>query len=423
MDLIFSSDTVLELELWTRSLSAVLGYRRFPFSWCTDDSGNSKLEIELVRDILHRLDELCRREKAHGHAGWALWLDEEQGGTSSNLSPLGLLEDSINKAQYFVAAVAAQSNASLKALCLSDTVLQPALKQFCRSAYFRELTYRHFGSRVEPVICTAVLSRVSAPALRAELSEFFLQIARLAAYLRFVHKGLSNFRQPRLFFLAFVLVHLETHTLCRRLRNLGRIAGHLDPGCGDALQTVHNAVKIESRRVFRRELRNINRVENNEELRVRLENSAGVLLNCVQNCFVSLARSFNPQFSGHPVLDDGVERLEESVLLLNDLKRLSAQLASASRDEGEFFGFLSDLQMFEQGSMRFLRYKDQLELLDFIELLAHCRDRRAREKSLHQLAVFLDALFSEVSKRDALKGVASVKSPPAKLRDLSGARP
>ncbi len=402
---IFSINEFLEVELWLKSLPILFRYKRFPFSARNvSQKRDYKQEIQLTLEMLNRLEQLCQRMNADRNrvSNWALWLEEEAETAASNATALEVLADSVKQFKTLLTDMLGRPFIDVELFDKVGNLLRHEFENFRQSVYFTELNYTYFESKVQPVISAHVLIRTRSIPLKVEVTEIFLNFVRLMAYLRFMNSRLRDAFQPRHFFLAFTLIHFEAHSLTRRLRAFAEVIMRKDQKTGESFQVVTSALRMESRRVFQQELQSIDQAEDEEVVRIRLEDSSGLLWNCYQNCFITLAQCFNPQFNRYEVFENIFERYEQSVRLLEDLKRLIGKLEKAN-DPKEFFGFLADLQNFEQTTMQFLMYKDQLEVHNFVELIGHSKSEGERLQNLHRLGVYLDALFAEVGKRGELK--------------------
>ncbi|MBI4456390.1 MAG: hypothetical protein HY644_10875 [Acidobacteria bacterium] len=404
MDSIFSINHFLELELWIRSLHVLFRYKRLPFSR-QGPQRNFKEELQLALEMLRCIGQLCQQmNSGRSHAGnGALWLEEEAGRFEDGATMLGSMADSVKHFQSILNGMLQQPFVDLRAFDSAGSLLLREFESFRNSAYFKELNRSYFESNVLPVIAAHVLVHIRSVALKVELTEIFLCFVRLIAYLRFVNCRLRNAYKPRHFFLVFTAVYFETQVLARRLKTFADVMSRKELKMGQSFRLVYAALKMESRRVFERELQSIDEAEDGESVRVRLEDSSGLLWNCCQNCFIMLAQCVNPQFNRYEVFENIFERYEQSRRLLNDLKKLTSRLDEATRHGEGYFGLLSDLQTFEQSSMDFLMYKDQLEVHGFVEQLAHSSTVEDRCGKLHRLSVYLDALIAEVRKRSELK--------------------
>jgi hypothetical protein len=402
---IFSTNQFLELELWMKSLPILFRYKRFPFSARKDNQQRDfRQELQLTLELLRRVEQLCQQMTADRKhvSSWALWLEEEAEAIENNGTALDVLADSMKQFKTMLTEMLGHPFVDLNLFDKVGNLLRHEFENFRQSAYFAELNYTYFESKVQPVISSHVLIRTRSIPLKVEVTEIFLNFVRLMAYLRFMNGRLRDAYQPRHFFLVFSLIHFETHILTRRLKAFADVIIRKDVKTGESFQMVTSALRMESRRVFQQELQSIDQAEDENLIRVRLEDSSGLLWNCFQNCFITLAQCFNPSFNRYEVFENIFERYEQSVRLLDDLKRIIGKVEKAS-DQKEFFGFLADLQSFEQTSMQYLMYKDQLEVHNFVELLGHSNSEDERLHNLHRLSVYLDALIAEVAKRGELK--------------------
>ncbi|HEY2933348.1 MAG TPA: hypothetical protein VGK99_16535 [Acidobacteriota bacterium] len=401
---IFSINEFLELELWLKSVPILFRYKRFPFTKRDAADGQDfRAELELALEMVRRIEELCEKLKADpgNPSNGAVVAEGESDGEKKEDSNVDTLADSIKQIRTVLTGMLAKVAVDLRLFKSVGNLLRREFESFRGTPYFTALNYSYFETRVAPVISSNVLIRTRSIPLRVEVSELFLYFVRLMAYLRFMNSRLRGVYRPKHFFLIFTLIHFEAQVLLRRLKAFAGVMMNKDPRIGESFQIATSALKIENRRVFEQELKLIDQSEREDNVRVRLEDSSGLLWNCYQNCFITLAKCFNPDFNRYEVFDNIFERYEQSVRLLNDLKKLAQKVGAASQDR-DFEGFVATLRSFAKTTMQYLMYKDQLEVQNFLELLSNCGSEDDRHHNLHRFAVYLDALIAEVSKRGEL---------------------
>ena len=399
---IFSVNEFLELELWLKSVPLLFRYKRFPFSKKASAGGQDfKEELGLALEMLQRIEDLCAELNVDKKqdVNWVAAAEEEDEKKSN--SSVENMAESMKQFRTILTDMLAQLSVDLQLFNSVGNLLRHEFESFRTSSYFTSLNYNHFESRVQPVISANVLIRTRSIPLKVEVSELFLYFVRLMAYLRFMKNRLRGSYRPNHFYLIFTLIHFETQALVRRLKAFADVMLKKDPRIGESFQIATAALKIENRRVFEQELQLIDQASKQGSVRVRLEDSSGLLWNCYQNCFITLAKCFNPDFNRYEVFDNIFERYEQSVRLLSDLKKLGQKCGAASQDR-DFEGFLTTLRSFEKTTMQYLMYKDHLEIQNFLELLSHCKGEDDRHQILHRFAVYLDALIAEVGKRGEL---------------------
>lgn len=251
----------------------------------------------------------------------------------------------------------------------------------------------------------AITQTITAPAsLGADMSHIFSALFRLLDRLQVVENLLRHDQPLKQTLPIFALVNDEARSLIEFIETRTLRADRLSGVVSDALDSTNYAIAMELRKVFASELEGLGAIRNASNIYSRIECAHGLLRNSFQQSVIGLAQVFNPTLDGSQFFVNYQTRLEQSLVLRNDLWTL-LQLAKRAEKEREFFPVerLNEaLTSFREGSLHYLMYKDGESCERFIEEVAAARGVVRLEQVSHRLAAYLEALFSQINMRAVL---------------------
>jgi hypothetical protein len=118
-----------------------------------------------------------------------------------------------------------------------------------------------------------------------------------------------------------------------------------------------------------------------------------------------MAQALDPMVQGLHIFPDFTAKLEQSVLLRDNLARLigAVRVFQSARDEAAAQGMKAQISAFYDHSMKDLMYRDWSGFeLFFIEILK-CSSLTALQQIGHRFETFLMTLYREVQKRAILQ--------------------
>lgn len=262
------------------------------------------------------------------------------------------------------------------------------------------LKKKFFDWKFQHVIQRDIVSALEMEGIREQLEMLFLEFFHVLSAIKYIQREMRRSFKFRKFIILFV----DRYFACRRfLKVLEETQTYLDsyqPDLSASLHATISALKLETRKVFGRELRNVESKKKIDEIYSHMENACGLLQHAFQDSFVNLVHLLNPNFNEFDVFEDLAQRYQESVILVNDLQRIYQMVRDETntREEERWIDLRKTLQLFRDSSMKFLMFKDWQSCEEFIDELDYA-EFRDRTFLLHRFEIYLSTLIGEVQKR------------------------
>ncbi|MBI4455833.1 MAG: hypothetical protein HY644_08040 [Acidobacteria bacterium] len=413
---IFCLDPVSEMEMWIACLNGYFRYHVLPTKGHIVDLGRNFYEELRAADwILGRIQELAAELISNDQAEVKEVACDVAGSPPQSthvLSPfreqmaigarLILVIEAVNDIRIIVREKLHTGIISFPFFKSVGRILNRELSTFRKSWIFSDLLWRRVSRSRQQAACHGFLLSVGSAEMRLETTALFARICRILMTARYVTEGLRIDFNYKAFLALFLHLRTQGNILIRRLQQWLARWELLAPGGSEAIAPLMFALKLEMRRVFQQELLEIEKEGRIEVAYARLEDAAGVLWNCYQNVFISLARAFNPGFDEYQIFSNLASRETESVCVYNDLCTIREMVALALESRPEADELLRSLGVFRETSMRYLMFKDWGLLESFIDRLRVSSGDESMSL-LGRFLVFLDTLILSVEKRAALR--------------------
>jgi hypothetical protein len=251
-------------------------------------------------------------------------------------------------------------------------------------------------------------SKFDTEELRLESAALIARALRILRVIRHIRDGLrarSNYQVHRA---IFAKLEAEGKNFSEQLAQWSCRWKEHAPDCAGVAKALQFALKLETKRAFGQELAGIENEANKLAVYARLEDAAGLLLNCYQNIVLLLARAFKLDLKDNQVLGEIANRREESMQLETDLCTIrQAALRLQQNCSGAELAALNKLLgIFRENAMYYLMFRDWGPFEDFIEQLKAAPPHEL-DAVLHRFVIFLDTLTASVAKRAVLQALDS----------------
>lgn len=246
--------------------------------------------------------------------------------------------------------------------------------------------------------------RVSPDALAGDVSMIFSLLVRALEQLGFVESLLRRDFPLKQTLPIFTLVQEQSRSLVWIIEARALRAGEARQEVHESLDSAAYALSMELNKVYRRELVGLAASGQAPLIYTRVENACGLLRDCFEQTAIAIACLFEPDFDG-PQLFPGIRRkLERSLRLREDVWTLLelVRRAEKERDRRPLAPLIERLNAFQQGSMRFLMFKDWESFERFVAELTAARGAIELGPVLHRFATYLEALFGQINMRALL---------------------
>ena len=241
------------------------------------------------------------------------------------------------------------------------------------------------------------------PAQEREAARHVLNgFARLLEYMRVIEDCLLTDAGLQKALTLFQLVRESAAVLRAYIGERAHASGAL----GEAFEGVAYAVGHELRRVFEVEAPGLGSPEFPRPTRAETTKAFYLLRNGFQQCVISLAQVYDPTLDGTRLFENYAVRLEESVLLREQLAQLLAQSRRSEKGGGvlSHLGLVNGVRRFREETMHFLMYKDWGEFESLAdEVLSTYEATGDLAPVLHRFGSYLETLLNHVQMRDVLR--------------------
>lgn len=257
---------------------------------------------------------------------------------------------------------------------------------------------------LQPQLISVTREAVTHRLFGADLTIIFSRMVQMLSWLAQVESFLRRDLSLKQTLPIFTLINQETRDLRRFVegRTL-RIEG-LETAVCDVLDATNYALAMELRKVFSRELIGLSGLRHPPTIYSKVETAHGILRDSFQQSIVALAQLFDPALDGAQLFKAYQTKKQQSLTLRHDLWMLLQliQRAEKERDQHPVVRLLERLAIFQEGSLRYLMYKDWEACERFIEEVGAARGAVELAPVLHRFAAFIETLYSQVSMRAVL---------------------
>lgn len=260
------------------------------------------------------------------------------------------------------------------------------------------------GDTYLPAAITDLLKNKPMSFDAAELAVILPRFARILKWLSVVGRMLRNDEPLKPTLLIFSRVHEQTTEMVGYIdRSLARFP---DEGAElfSSLDGASYTAALELKKVYNQELIGIVGVRPAPSVYARIETAYSLLNDSFQQIISGFVRLADPKISTLDLFPNFRVKLEQSLLLREDLARVLRIVQRAEQDPGQ--GVLEELRSDLGGllgnTMRYLFYKDRETIERFGEEIFAAGDKKDLTPILHRFGAYLETLFGQVNMRTVL---------------------
>lgn len=281
---------------------------------------------------------------------------------------------------------------------VSRELSRPAVAGLCAGPPPRQ----YLASRWPELL--GLCDRVSPAPLAADVLASFAALARALDNLNLLEPLLRRDRPLKQSLPVFTLVRRQARELSQLIESRAARACEGQKATYEALDGAAYALGMELNKVYTRELVGLAASRHAPTIYAKVENAFGLLRDCFQQTVVGLARLFEPEFDAAKMFSNVRGRLEQSLVLREELWTLLelVRRAERERERRPAAPLVARLRAFEEGPMRFLMFKDWESFERFAAEAAAARGAAELGPVLHRFATYLEALFNQINMRAAL---------------------
>jgi hypothetical protein len=415
---------LFELEMWLRSFERFFRIKNQPLSEKETRQlalRNWSEELRLVDNVILRTIQLCSAILTEDHVNLTRFDKYLEGylkkddavdpyiekliRQSTPEAGLTLLRDSLEDVHVLLADLTRLSRVQYGTFTSVGKMLYREIRRGHLLALLIDKKFKPIHDKIHNPAIAAVVHGIEDPLVRKQAAKVFLEFFRMLHYLEFADPAKADDEAVRNSILVFSLITSEMRLL---LAYIERRALKATPP-GTALNELYDSfvycLPLELKKVVNTELLDISAARQPDIVRARVENSHGILKDCFQQSVVQMAQALDPQVQGLHIFPDFTAKLEQSVLLRDNLAKLigAVRVFQAARDEASAQGMKAQISSFYDHSMKDLMYRDWSGFeLFFIEILK-CSSLPALQQIGHRFETFLMTLYREVQKRAILQ--------------------
>jgi hypothetical protein len=411
-----------ELQMWTRALSSFFNLRNYPLP----DAYRSDLithdwtyELRIARGVLLRCSQLLfhlihmeQSDKTIFDEGDAAINFDERSTSNQPVNekrelkddPLHSLTATLRDACALCESLLESQPVSLHVWMNLGETLARSLSRSDISKNISQIASAKPSLNIPAPVLSLTLEKIKPAALSADMLSIFTQIFELLEDLSHVEKSLGRDQGLKQTLPIFTLVHEEARSLVQFIKTRTLQIEEVDQDVLEALDSTNYAIMMELRKVFAHELVGSSSLRQAPAIYIKVETANGLLSNSFRQSVIGLAQLFDSKIEGSQLFDVFQTRLEQSLMLRRDLWSL-LQLVQRAEKEPEvdlIQRLLKNLSLFDEGSLRYLMFKDWEACERFMEEVGAARGAAELPPILHRFAAYLEALSNQVNMRAVL---------------------
>jgi hypothetical protein len=421
---------LFELEMWLRSFERFFRIKNQPLSEKETKQlalRNWSEELRLVDNVLLRTVQLCSAILTEDQVNLARFDKYVEGylrkdevvdpyieklvRQSTPEAGLALLREALEDVHVLLMDLTRLSRVSFATFNSVGKMLYREIRRSHVLALLIDKKFKPVHDRIHNPAVASVIRAIPDQTQRRQAAKVFLELFRLLHYLDYADPARADEDSLKNTILIFSLITSETRLLLNYIEK--RVLKVVPPEA--PAHTLYDSfvycLPFELKKVINTELLDISVARQPDIIRARVENSHGILRDCFQQSVVQLAQAFDPEVQGQAIFGDFTAKLEQSLLLRDNLAVLirSVRRFQAGKDEATAVAMKDEISEFYDHNMKDLMYRDWSGFeLFFIEILK-CTSLPALAQISHRFETFLVTLFREIQKRSILQGVAGAE--------------
>jgi hypothetical protein len=274
--------------------------------------------------------------------------------------------------------------------------------------FFESEAWNHLDSRfrnwdLHNLLERDILVGIEMEGVREQLQLVFAEFCNILGMLAYMDEQQRQHFKYRKLMILFVYSYYRCRKFLQLLRETATYLEIHQPELAEMVQGTMLALKMEMRRVFSGELRDLDSKKKIDVIYGQMQTALGLLLNAFQQSFVSLARVLNPDIDEFELFENLPRRYRESLQLLADLEELYQLVRETPKQiaEERWRRIRHSVDLFRNTSMKFLFFRDWAAFEQISEEL-ELGDPGERPFLLHRFEVYVSTLIGEVQKRAVL---------------------
>jgi hypothetical protein len=415
---------LFELEMWLRSFERFFRIKNQPLSELERKQmtiRNWSEELRLVDNVIVRVIQLCTAILTEEQVNFT-WFDkyletylkkddivdpyiEKLLRQSTPEAALTLLRESFEDLHLILTDLVKVSRISYATFNAVGKALYREVRRSHLLALLIDKKFKPIYDRMTNHELVATIRAIANARERKQAARVFLELFRLLHYLEYADPDRVPEEDLKNTLLVFSLVTSEARLLLTYLERKAMTELNAESPLFQLYDSFVYCLPLELKKVINTELLDISVAQQADHIRMRVENSHGILKDCFQQSAVQLAQVFDPVIEGDQIFPDFTAKLEQSLRLRDGLARLikAVRIFEKKPDEKSAVHLKRAISDFYDNSMKYLMYRDWRGFeMFFIEILKTTAPSALAHIS-HRFDTFLMTLFREVQKRAILQ--------------------
>ncbi len=261
------------------------------------------------------------------------------------------------------------------------------------------------GENFLPEILTALLESKPLPfATEADLRLVLPRFAKILKWLSVVETMLRTDEPLKPSLLIFSRIYEQIQELTVYINNRLLRFPNEDDELFAQLDGAAYTASIELKKVYNYELAGLSEMRSTPLIYAKIETAFALLNNSFQLTLINFAQMIDPHIENHKVFPVLKIKLEQSLLLRQNLLALLAGVKEAEQNPDKYpkqklHGQLND---FLKTTLNFLFYKDRETVERFIEEVLVTQNKKDLVPILHRFGAYIETLFGQVNMRVVL---------------------
>ncbi len=271
--------------------------------------------------------------------------------------------------------------------------------------------------KIENLMVSRTIRAINDGTVKKHISLIILSLFRIIRILKYVTTDVPDQAVLNRSIAILFLIRSELEEL-RRLFDIAssRIQNE---GISDFLTGLSYQISMETKRVFSQELKDITKRTGQKRQRGRIENSAGIIKNFIEQTIIQVIQLFNPSLRGEEIFPTFVTKKQLSIKLREDISVMHSIVSAvleSSLTRDDLLGALRNyIHYFQSFTFRLLRYDDYEDFSAFIDEILKYLRISIKEKGTNRISIkfierlnhfkiFLETVLRQISQREELQG-------------------
>jgi len=272
------------------------------------------------------------------------------------------------------------------------------------NAYLKKKFYDY---QFQHMVDREILRNLPDQGSREFLQKLFLDFFHLLCIVHYMRDEMRRRFPFRKLMSLFMHLNFTCRKFLKVLEDSRKYLSERLPEVSSNIYDISLALKMEMRRVYSVELRDLESQKKIDVVYGQMQNALGMMLNAFQESFINLSHLLQPDFNEFELFEELGKKHRESMALLNGLKAVYQVISNEPEtvlSEPKYMEVKQTLEHFRNTAMRFLFFKDWSAFEAFSEEL----DKASPDERvfiLHRMQVYVSTLVGEVAKRTVLSKV------------------